>query len=134
MTTNNFRDHAGERDNDFVQALCHTMQRDMLRDSREWIEAELKALITEAQVQQACTSGAIGAELASVIERLGVISRIDLREAVKDCSDKIHDVQEGFREDVYDAYDQMQQEITKMVRIIRALLEIRAFIEPMTDD
>ena len=43
MTTNSFHDDAAERDNGLVIALCHTIERDMVRDFREWIEAELKA-------------------------------------------------------------------------------------------
>lgn len=134
MATNEFRDAAAERDNDLVHGLCYPMERNMLRELREWIEAELKALTAEAQIQQAKAGGHIAEGLASALEQLGVLSRVDLPEASQDCKDKIYDIQQGTWSDVFDAYDQMQQELAKMMRIVRALLEIRTFIEPMSDE
>ena len=133
-TNNNFRDNAVERDNDLVRALCHTIERGMVRDLRDWIEAELKELIFEAQIQQTETEGVLKEQLDSTIGRLQFINRLELPDAVLSCTNLIHDVREGAWADVYDAYDPMQQELGKLVQIVRSLLEIRAFIAPIIHD
>ena len=134
MTTNRFHDDASERDNNLVSALCHTMRHDMLRDFREWIEAELKALLTEAQIQRAETQGALGEELDGAIERLSLLSRTTLPSAVRDYTNMVHDIREGTWSDVYDAYDPMRQELGKLVDIVRILLEMRNFIMPVPEE
>ena len=115
-------------------ALCHTLERGMVREFRDWIEAELKALIFEAQIQRAETEGTLRDQLDSTIERLEFINRIELPKAARDCTNMIRDVREGVWSDVYDAYDPMQQELGKLVQIVRALLEIRAFVVPVLEE
>ena len=106
------------------------MARDMVRDFREWIEAELKALIFEAQVQQAESNGIIRDQFDSAVERLQLISRVDLPNAIRDCSDAIHNVRQGFWSDVHEAYDPMAQALGKLVQIVKALLEFRELVAP----
>lgn len=134
MSTNSFHDSALERDKDLTSALCHTMERDMVRDIREWIEAELKALIFEAQLQQSVSQGIVKDQFDSAAERLQLISRVDLPDAIRECSDAVSNVRNGFWGDVYDAYDPMSQALGKLWQIVRALLELRGSIAPTVNE
>ena len=134
MTTEKFREDALERDNDLVEALCYIMEKNLVRDLREWIEAEIKALIFEAQVQRAEIEGVLGDQLDSAIERLRHISRSDLRDVVEDFLDAVHNAHEKIWSDVYNAYDPIQQGLWKLVQIVRMLLEIRELVVPVADE
>ncbi len=134
MATGNFHDRAMERDNNLVRGLCHTLEGNVVRDLRDWIEEELKELIIEAQLQQEITDGLMRDQFKSAEERLQLISRSDLRDALQDCNDAIHNSREGFWGDVYAAYDPMIQAVTKLVQIVRAMLELRVLIAPTPDN
>ena len=125
--TPDFYDRSFERDNDLVQGLCHNA-RNTHRDLREWIEAELKALIFEAEIQMPLVDGPLSDSLRGAVQKLRTISQNDLPEAYTKYNNLIRDVSEGGFTSVDDAYDQIQIGFTPLVRMMKELQQVREFI------
>ena len=130
--TPDFHDLALERDDTLIKGLCYAA-RNTRSELREWAERELKAVLFEAEIQERTVKGVVGDQIKSTVERLRMISLTDMPEAIRTYEDVIDEVLRGGSTDVYDAYDQLQMGCTKLVRIVKELLQIRAFIGEMGD-
>ena len=128
--TSGFHDQAAERDDTLIKGLCQAARNSRL-ELHEWVQTELKTVLIEAQLQETLTEGVIQGQITRIIERLRLIDRMELPEAITGFDDLIVDVGRGGSSDVYDAYDQLQRGYAGLVRIMRELLEIRAFIGEM---
>ena len=128
--TFNSPDLITERDDTLIKGLCQAARTTRM-ELREWIEAELKDLIIKAELQEPLLQGDLKEKVERTADHLHTISKRDLPEAVRDFDDTIDDVGGGGYEDVYDAYDQLLNGHSKLIRIMRDLLELRSSIGEM---
>ena len=129
MTTS-FHDWAIERDNELVIGLC-SAARTKRMELREWIEAELKSLLAEAEMQEPLSDGLLQDQIRDTVKRLRLINQNDLPRAVRAFDDVCSDVSSGSYDSVEDAYDQLESGCMKLVQILKELHEIRTFIGDM---
>lgn len=125
-----FHDWANERDNTLVKGLCGAA-RSNRNEMREWIEAEIKALLEEAQMKEPLSSGVIGAHIAESIQRLRHISTVVFPDVLRDYDDVINDISGGGFTSAEEAYDHLHSGFTHLVQILRDLQKIRDFIGEM---
>ena len=130
--TSDFHDREIERDDTLIKGLC-SAARTTRQELREWVQAELKAILIEAELQERITEGELGNRIKDTVVRLRTINQKDLPKAVSDYDAVMVEVSQGGFTDVLNAYDQLQQGCAGLVRIIRDLLEIRSFIGGMGD-
>ena len=95
---------------------------------REWAQAELKAVLVEAELQQPRSVGVILGEITGVVDRLRAMDRVDLPDAIKVFDDVMDDVSQGGSTSVNDAYDRLQMGCMGLVQIMKELQQIRDFI------
>ena len=133
MTTR-FSNEAENRDEQLVKALCYSIHRHTLQELREWIQAELVALINAAELQEIEIGGIVAEGIREKIDRLRTINRLTMPNAIRQYSQIIDDIDKGGWDDVHDAYTALQKECTGMVNILEELVEIRKLIEPMIDE
>lgn len=122
-----FFDRAAERDATLVKGLCQAARTTLL-ELREWAQEELNACLIEAELQEGLSEGEIREQIEQVVKRLRTINRKDLPEAVNNYESVRTMVMDSGFADVYDAYDQLQQGCSGLVRILRELIEIRTSI------
>ena len=91
----------------------------------------MKAVLIDAELQETIKQGLILDKIKETVERLRTIDRRDIPEAVTGYDDAINDVLNGAFDDVYEAYETLQQACSRLVHIMRELLEIRSFIGEM---
>ena len=132
MTSNLF-DEAMRRDDDLIAGLCQAARTTRM-ELREWAQAELKATLIEAELQELQSSGLIQEQIRGAVERLRVIDKTDIPEAIRMFDDVITDVSQGGSEDVCDAYDRLRNGCAGLVQIARELLKIRSFIGEQGDN
>ena len=128
----NFYGEAIKRDEELVIGLCHAA-RTMRKDLREWAQAELKAVLVAAELQEIQEEGVVKEQITGVIERLRAINQRDLPKADESYNDATTEVMNGGYADVYEAYDKLQMEYAGLIRIMRQLLDERSFIGEMGD-
>ena len=128
--TSNFHDMAIERDDTLAKGLC-AAARTTRMELRDWAETELKATLIEAELHEPTVEGVIGIQIRDTVERLRIISRTDLPEAIREYDTVIDEVSRGGSTDVHDAYEQLQTGCGKLVRIMKELQQIRDFIGEM---
>ena len=126
----NFFDWSAERDETLIKGLCQAARTTRM-ELREWVQAELNASLVETEVRGAIADGIIRDNIRKTEARLRTINHRDLPEAVSSFDDLIDEVLSGGFENVYDAYDQLQQGCVGLMRIMNDLLEIRRFIGEM---
>ena len=133
MTTK-FSEDAEKRDEQLIKALCHSIHRHSLQELREWIQAELVALINAAELQEIEIGGTVAEGIRERIDRLRNINRLTLPNAIRQYSQLIDDIDKGGWDDVHDAYIALQKECTGMMNILEELVEIRKLIVPLIDE
>ena len=116
-----------ERDESFVRGLCDTA-KNARRDLHEWAEEEIKAVLLQAEIQEAVAQGEIKEHVKKTVERLRTISRTDLPVAIREHEEVRIDILRGEHEDIHDAYRKLDRETTRLVQIVQELLEMRTFI------
>lgn len=119
-----------DRDEDLIKGLC-SAARSTRTELRDWIEAELKSSLIEAQMQETLLEGELKNRVQMTVNRLRVINVREFPEAVAGCDGTNDEISNGGYTDVYDAYDQLFKEHAKLVNIVRELLEIRSFVGEM---
>ena len=129
MTTS-FHDWTIERDNTLVKGLC-AAARSNRNEMREWIEAEIKALLEEAQIKEPVSCGVIADHIRKSVETLRHTSTVMFPEALRDYDGVIENVSIGGFDSVEEAHDQLQSGFMHLVRILRELHEMRGFIGDM---
>ncbi len=130
--TSDFHDREIERDDTLIKGL-YSAARTTRQELREWVQAELKAILIEAELQEKIAEGELRDRIKNTVVRLRTINQGDLPEAVSNYDGVMVEVLQGGFQDVHDAYDQLQQGCAGLVRIMRELLEIRSFIGGMGD-
>lgn len=128
--TNDFFSLAIERDDTLIKYLCGA-SRNMRNELREWAQSEVKALNEEAQLFEFVADEPARERLFKVFKDLDAINRIDLPEVVTDYDDTIKELELRGAPDVYEAYDQLETRCSRLVKIVRQLLEIRRVIGEM---
>ena len=130
--TSSFDDGITRRDDDLVRGLCEFARHSRL-DLREWTQAEIKAVLIAAELQEGRVHGTIRESITRVVRRLREIDQQDLREADSLYVDVIEEVRDGGYLEVYEAYEKLQIGSAKYLRIIKELIQIRSFIGEMED-
>ena len=125
--TSDFHDLVVERDETLVQGLCHSALNNR-RELHEWAEAELKAVLFQAEIQEPLAEGVIGEEVRRTVARLRTISQNDLPAAVREHEEVRRDVLLGGYDDIHDDYRRLELATTRLVQIMNQLLEVRSFI------
>ena len=125
--TSEFYDLELERDESLVRGLCDNA-KNTRRDMHEWAEEEIKAVLLQAEIQEAVAVGVIEEQVKKTVERLRTISRTDLPIAIREHEEVRIDVLSGEYEDIHDAYRKLDRETTRLVQIIQELLAMRTFI------
>ena len=126
----NFYDEARKRDEEFIKGLCGDA-RHLRMELREWIQEELRALITEADLLESQADGIIREQIARTLEQLRIINHTDLNEANDAYNDAVNEVAEGGYDNVYEAYNTLQKESSQLIQIMKELLDKRRFIGEM---
>ena len=116
-----------ERDESLVRGLCDNA-KNARRDMHEWAEEEIKAVLVQAEIQEAVAKGAIKELVMKTVERLRTISRTDLPVAVREHEEVRIDIIRGGYDDIHDAYRKLDRETTRLAQIVQELLEMRTFI------
>ena len=129
--TPDFYDRSSERDDTLIKGLCGAA-RNTRMELREWIEAEVKALLPMAEMHEPLSEGIVKEETSRNVQRLRAISQTNLRNAVQYCDETIDDVSNGGYTDVGDAYDKLHRGRLDLVEIMKELQEIHTFTVDMT--
>ena len=130
--TSDFHYRAQERDNDLVMGLCQHA-RYIRYDLREWAQAELNAILFEAQLLESKIEGMIGEQITEIVERLRTIDKTDLIEADRAYDDVIAQVKLGGYALFSEAYDELQAGATRLLNVMKELQKMREFIGEMGD-
>ena len=125
--TSDFHDQVIERDETLILGLCSYALNNR-RELHEWIEAELKALLFQAEIHETLVEGVIGEQVKRTVERLRTISQTDLPTAVREHEEVRKDILNGGYSDILDANRQLDRETTRLVEITQELLAMRTFI------
>ena len=128
--TPDFYDKANDRDAEFIKGLCGAA-RNLRKELREWIQGELVALITAADVLEAQSEGIIKEQVLSAAERLRIINQSGLNDANAIYDDTINEIADGGYSDVHEAYSRLQKECSQLIQIMEELLDKRPFIGGM---
>lgn len=129
--TRNFSEEAATRDETLVQAMCHSIHRSSRIELREWIQAELVALINASELLLLEINDPVAAGIREKIARLQMINRTSLPRASNEYDKVISDVSNGAWANVHDAYTAMQKECSELINIVEELVSMRKVLEPM---
>lgn len=119
-----------ERDETLLLGLCSAALNNR-RELHEWAEAELKAILVQAELQETLVQGMLGDEVKKVVERLRAIGQTELPIAVREHEEVRTDTLHGSYDDILDAYRKLDRETARLVQIVSELLDLRSFIGDM---
>ena len=133
MTVPTFSDKAYERDMYLARGLSGAT--DHIRQTlREWIQAELIALLATADAHAPLGQGLIADRIEKLAVRLRQINHSDFPEADANCSHAIDQVQNGGYDDAIDAYERLRQGHDDLLQLVRELRQARELIGTAAED
>lgn len=133
MTMPNFSDYAYGRDMDLARGLSGSADH-IRKDLRDWIQAELNALIATADAHAPLQQGIIGDQVRKLTPRLREINHNDLPEADGDCKAVIDQVHDGGYDDALDAHNRLRNGFDGLLRLVRELQQARNLIGTLAED
>lgn len=122
-----FEDRCEERDGHLVRRIRQNAD-DMRMYLREWIQQELKDARIQLQLLETVNAGPVADAIRERIERVNDVDYRELREIDERLEDRLRDVDATSYPDPTEARVYLEEGVNSFERLVRELLQIRAFI------
>lgn len=123
-----------ERDDKLIRYGFTPSSRLVCREFREWIQQEVKACKNEVMWLEPACEGKEKEELTHIKERLDDIDRVELLAADNNLDEKLTEIEDGAWDDILDAWQWIEDAISRFERLAREMLTIRNNIASPPDD